>query len=82
LKKVDLSDYTHNNQHVGSKLKIFAEQVDEKANKQETRKAFNFMEEKIREIVTLLADMQNSSRKTAARKMMMQCLSCDDNFFE
>lgn len=26
--------------------------------------------------------MQNSSKKTAARKMMMQCLSCDDNFFE
>lgn len=26
--------------------------------------------------------MQNSSKKTAARKMLMQCLSCDDNFFD
>lgn len=33
-------------------------------------------------MITLIAGMQTSSKRTAASRIMLQCLSCDDNYFE
>lgn len=41
-----------------------------------------FIEEKIKEIIMLIADMQNRSKKVVASKRILQCLMCDENFFE
>jgi hypothetical protein len=79
---VELKIFSKSIQQLSDKLRTVNEIVDSKANKDETRKAFAFIEEKIREIVTLIADMQNSRRRTAGRKMPVQCISCDENFYE
>ena len=53
-----------------------------KANKDEIRKAFLFLEGKIKEIVVVLADFQRKNIEVIGSKQLMQCLSCDYPYFD
>ena len=49
----------------------------DKAEKGEMKKAFLFLEDKIKQIIILMAGEQGQEKDGAIRKIPMKCLSCD-----
>lgn len=49
----------------------------EKAEKAEVKKGLGFLEEKIKEIIIVLAEERAGGQDGAVKKTMFKCLSCD-----
>ena len=62
---------------LSEKVQVVSETLDVKADREEVKKAFQFVEDKIKEIVLLMAtDIQNE-KEGAGKKLPFKCLSCD-----
>lgn len=48
-----------------------------KADKEEIKRAFEFVEDKIKEIVMIMADDIQQEKDGAIRRVPFKCLSCD-----
>lgn len=59
------------------KILILQENLTEKADKGDMKKAFLFIEEKIKQMIILIAGDQNEDKDGAIRKIPAKCLSCD-----
>ena len=49
----------------------------EKSEKSDLKKAFSFLEEKIKEIIIVIAEDQNNEKDGAGKRKQFKCLSCD-----
>lgn len=58
-------------------MQILSESLSQKADKEEIKKAFQFIEDKIKEIVVIIADDTQQEKDGAGRKLPFKCLSCD-----
>ena len=56
---------------------MLGESMTEKANKDEIRRAFQFVEDKIKEIVLIMAGDAQAEKEGAGRRVPFKCLSCD-----
>ena len=59
------------------KISIIHENMIEKADKREMSKAIIFLEEKMKEIIFLIAAESTDSKDGAIMKTNVKCLSCD-----
>ena len=59
------------------RVQIVSESLAEKADKHEIKRAFQFVEDKIKEIVVLLAGDIQQEKEGAGRRLPFKCLSCD-----
>ena len=76
-KKMYKDTFDKEKQKIHEKVLILQENIVEKADKGDMKKAFLFLEEKIKQIVILIAGEQGQEKDSALRKMPIKCLSCD-----
>lgn len=76
-KKVNKDIYEKEKKKIFDKLYIIQENLTEKAEKGDMKKAFLFMEEKIKQLIVLIASDQGEEKDGAIRKVPVKCLSCD-----
>lgn len=61
------------------KINMLHENIAEKADKGEIKKALLFLESKIKQLIILLAHDQLEEKDGAIKKTPAKCLSCDKN---
>ena len=76
-KKLMKEEFEKEKTKIFSKLSILQENICEKADKGEIKKALLFLEDKIKQIILLLANEQISDKDGALKKIPVKCLSCD-----
>lgn len=75
--KLSKEDYQQDKNKVEEKVKHIADALAEKADKSEVKKGLTFLEDKIREIIIVLADERGTLQDGAIKKTPYKCLSCD-----
>ena len=76
-KKMNKEIFEKEKHKIMEKIFIVQENLTEKADKGDMKKAFLFMEEKIKQLIILIASEQNQEKDGAIRKVNAKCLSCD-----
>jgi hypothetical protein len=59
------------------RVQALAEAVGEKADKADVKRGFTFLEEKIKEVIIVLAEEKSYNKDSATKKGAFKCLSCD-----
>lgn len=59
------------------RVQTLADVVGEKADKGEVKRGFTFLEEKIKEMIIVLAEEKSCNKDSALKKGAFKCLSCD-----
>lgn len=76
-RKIYKETFNQEKQKLQEKILILQENLTEKAEKGDMKKAFLFLEDKIKQIIVLMAGDQGLEKDGALRKMPVKCLSCD-----
>jgi hypothetical protein len=76
-KKLSKEVWDRDSSRLSERLQIMSEHLHEKADKDEIRRAFQFIEDKIKEIVMLMAGDAQQEKEGAGRRLPFKCLSCD-----
>lgn len=76
-RKLSTEGFGREKQRLGERMQVISESLSEKADKEEIKRAFQFVEDKIKEIVLLIADDVHREKEGAAKRLPFKCLSCD-----
>ena len=76
-KKITKEVFEKEKQKIAEKIHIVQENLTDKADKGDMKKAFLFLEEKIKQIIVLMAGEQGYEKDGAIKKIPTKCLSCD-----
>ena len=75
--KVNKEVHEHDVKCLREKIKYAISISDDKSEKSELKKLGNFLEEKIKDIIIVLAEEKNLNKDSATKKIPVKCLSCD-----
>lgn len=76
-KKLSTEGFTREKQRLGERIQVVTESLSEKADKEEIKRAFQFVEDKMKEIIMIIADDIHHEKEGAAKRLPFKCLSCD-----
>jgi hypothetical protein len=75
--RVSKEDYDKDRAKVKERINFLNEAALEKAEKADVKKGLTFLEDKIKEIIIVLAEERGSNPDGAIKKTPFKCLSCD-----
>ena len=70
-------DYERESKRLNERVTVLGESIVDKADKDEIKRAFIFIEDKIKQIVTVIAEEAQNEKEGALRRVPFKCLSCD-----
>ena len=76
-KKMSTDSFNREKQRLGERIQVVGESVSQKADKEEIKRAFLFVQDKIKEIVMIIADDIHNEKEGAGKRIPFKCLSCD-----
>jgi hypothetical protein len=75
--KLEASIFNEQVTRLSEEMKRLVGQLDHKAERLDTKKAFKFLEEKLIEITQVVKAQEENVRNTLVSKKQLKCLSCD-----
>jgi hypothetical protein len=76
-KKLSTEGFGKERQRLGERIQVISESLSEKADKEEIKRAFQFVEDKMKEIILIIADDIHHEKDGAIKRLPFKCLSCD-----
>lgn len=75
--KIDKDLFEKEKKKNSEKISLLFGLIDDKCEKSEVKKGLTFLEDKIKDIVIVLAEERNLIKDSAAKRIQAKCLSCD-----
>ena len=75
--KLSKDIYDKDKGKIHQKLSFLSEAMVEKAEKNQVKKGLTFLQDKIKQIIIVVADQRGNTQDGALKKMPYKCLSCD-----
>ena len=75
--KLDVCDFQKGSKGMQCRIDMMSLNLIDKCEKGEVKKAFAFLEEKLKEVISLFGDKERDDKDAFFQKKIIKCLSCD-----